>query len=254
MSFPINCISPKLLNDKSISSWFTLSNQEHLSKDRLIPGLNLGLNTDETAERVLQNRQMLMDHIEQDPNLIAYAEQVHGTLVKSIDAGGIFPEMDGFVTNKKGIALAIQVADCAAVLLGDPVHEVIGAAHAGWRGAAGHIVSSTIHEMKALGANPSDIRAYISPCISLKNFEVGEEVAARFPAEFVDEVSYSKPHVDLKAFIVSELEKEGVLSSNIETDEHCTVAEKEFYSYRRQKDRSGRMMGIIRLNEKTQRS
>ncbi|WP_185957128.1 peptidoglycan editing factor PgeF [Gracilimonas mengyeensis] len=226
-----------------------MRNQELVHPNKKIAGLNLGLNTSEDDDIVFANREELLDEIGVEVHEIAYAIQVHGTSIKVVDQGGTFPNTDGFVCNTPGLALTIQVADCAAVLLGDDKNEVIGAAHAGWRGAAGDIVPKTIQEMKQLGADPKAIKAFISPCISLKNFEVGEEVAVEFPDAFVDRTNYAKPHVDLKAFLKHQLIETGVPELQISIDEHCTIANEDFYSYRRQKGESGRMMGIIKLNK-----
>jgi|TARA_R100000963_G_C4643387_1_gene107172 YfiH family protein len=248
MSSHIDFIKPKLLNTEQISSWFTLRNQDLVQEKSSIRGLNLGLNTSEKASVVLSNRQSLINQIDVEPDKIAYAVQVHKTDVREISKGGVFEDTDGFVSNTPGLALAIQVADCAAILFGDDKNEVIGAAHAGWRGAAGGIVPETISKMKSLGAESESIKVFVSPCISLENFEVGEEVASEFPDQFVDRTNYAKPHVDLKAFIKYQLLNEGINEQNIEIDASCTISNENFYSYRRQKEQSGRMMGIIKLN------
>jgi len=247
MSSHINFIRPTLLNNMQISSWFSLRNHEILHQNK-IPGLNLGLNTDEEKEVVLQNRQLLRDEIGVGDNNIAFATQVHKTHVEVVEKAATYPETDAMVTRTPNIALAIQVADCSAVLLGDPENKIIGAAHAGWRGAADDIIPKTISKMKTLGAEIEQIQAFVSPCICLENFEVGEEVAAQFPDEFIDREHYKKPHVDLKAFIRFQLLNEGMLESKIELDTHCTIDDDRFYSYRRQKEKSGRMMGVIKLN------
>lgn len=248
MSFPIDLIRPDNLNNEFISSWFTLRNQEHINPDKLIPGLNLGLNTDEAASVVLNNRKVLTRQIGIGASEIAYADQVHETEVKVVHQAGIYDETDGLVTVVNGIALAIQVADCACVLLGDAKNKVIGAAHAGWRSAAYGILPHTIKKMKLLGAREEYIHAFVSPCISLDNFEVGDEVAAQFPDEFVHRANFAKFHVDLKGFIKSQLIDEGIEAGHILVDNHCTIDNENFYSYRRQKEMSGRMMGIIKLN------
>ena len=248
-SSPINFIRPKLLNDEHISSWFSLSNQESVHPENEIAGFNLGLNTNEAEDVVLKNRERLLDEIGLDAHQIAYAVQVHKTHIEEVEYGGTYPNTDAFVTRRTNLALAIQVADCAAVLLADPDNNVIGAIHAGWRGATGDIVPKTISRMKELGADIKQLKAYVSPCISLKNFEVGEEVAAEFPDEFVDRTNYKKPHVDLKEFLRHQLLGEGMMESKIELDTTCTIADDRYYSYRRQGNRSGRMMAIIKLNE-----
>ena len=248
MSSHIKFIKPDLLNNETISSWFTLRNQETVQPERTIAGLNLGLNTSEKASVVLSNREHLLNEIGLKEEQIAYAVQVHKTDIKLVNKGGIYEDTDGFVTTEKNLALAIQVADCAAVLLGDDKNRVIGAAHAGWRGAVGDIVPKTVQRMTEIGAEPKHIKVFLSPCISLQNFEVGEEVAAEFPDAFVDRTKYAKPHVDLKEFINHQLMNEGIEREHIEVDDSCTIASDNFYSYRRQKDKSGRMMGIIKLN------
>lgn len=244
----IEYISPELLNSDVVSGYFTLRNHHTFNPEAEIAGLNLGLNTNETKEVIMQNREQLFNQLGIAAHEIALGIQVHKTDVAYVEKGGIYPDTDALVTDVPGLALGIQVADCAAILLADERNKVIGAAHAGWRGAARGIVSTSISRMQAQGAQPGLIKAYISPCISLQKFEVGEETAACFPSEFVDYASYQKPHVDLKRFIEYELLKAGVLEQHIETDAGCTVSEDRFYSYRRQKDRSGRMLGIIKLN------
>jgi YfiH family protein len=248
MYSPIEHIRPDNLNNEIISSWFTLRNQARINSDSSIPGLNLGLNTDEKAAVVLHNRSLLTQHIDITASQIAYATQVHKTEVQVVQQGGIYENTDGLATNRSGLALAIQVADCACVFLGDSKNKVIGAAHAGWRGAVKGILPNTIFEMVQLGAQVDCIQAFVSPCISLNNFEVGEEVASQFPDYFVHRTGFAKPHVDLKAFIKHQLMQAGIESAHILVDNHCTIENENFYSYRRQKEKSGRMMGIIKLN------
>lgn len=248
MSSQIKFIKPRLLNDESISSWFSLRNHDRIKANLNIPGLNLGLNTDEDEAVILQNRRLLLDEIGLDAHQIAYAIQIHKTNIEVVELGGTYPNTDAFVTTETNLALAIQVADCAAVLFGDPHKRVVAAAHAGWKGAAANIIPKTLKKMMRYGADIDHIKAFISPCISLKNFEVGEEVARQFPDEFVDRDHYKKPHVDLKEFIRHQLLEQGMMESKIELDTDCTINDERFYSYRRQKEKSGRMMGIIKLN------
>lgn len=248
-SSPIEITKPKVFDNPRISAWFTPANQEKPDFGNKISGLNLGLNTDEDEEVVLENRLLLLNKLGIELQNIAFGMQVHKSDVKFIHEGGVYPDTDAFVTDKPGMTLAIQVADCAAILFGDDEHGVIGAAHAGWRGAVADIVPKTLSRMTDLGAQIHKIKVYISPCISTEKFEVGAEVAEQFPSQFVDSLSFSKPHVDLKGFLNYQLKLEGIPESNIETDEGCTFSDTRFYSYRRQKEKSGRMMGIIRLNE-----
>ncbi|MTI88258.1 MAG: peptidoglycan editing factor PgeF [Balneolaceae bacterium] len=248
MCSPINCIRPALLNKDGLECWFTLRNETLNRSEAHIAGLNLGFNTEEKKSVIRQNRKQLLELIGTDPEHFAFATQVHKTQVEGVKAGGQFDDTDALVSATPGIALAIQVADCAAVLLGDSKNGVIGAVHAGWRGAVGNIVPKTISKIKALGGQTSELKAFVSPCISLSKFEVGTEVASEFPSQFVDYTSYAKPHVDLKGFIKHQLNQQGIADERIEVDSACTISEEQFYSYRRQKNSSGRMMGIIKLS------
>ncbi|MFU8859983.1 MAG: peptidoglycan editing factor PgeF [Cyclonatronaceae bacterium] len=222
--------------------------QADLYPGDLIPGINLGLNTNEDAARVFEKREWFLNTLDIPVSSVAFARQVHSADVLYVKRPGTVDGADGFVTDQNGLALAIQVADCAAVFLADLAGGVIGAAHAGWKGAAGNIVLNTIAQMQAKGAKPDNMRAWISPCIGTARFEVGDEVAGQFPEEFVNRTGFKKPHVDLKGFIKSQLLISGLAGDRIYTDPGCTYDDSErFYSYRRQKERAGRMMGIIML-------
>lgn len=233
----------------TVDAWFTRKNADCVNSRRRIPGLNLGSNTGEDVQTVQQNRSLLLADLDIDSQWIAYAGQVHGNRVQVVSQGGTYPGTDALVTQIPGLALAIQVADCAAVLMADAGNKVTAAVHAGWRGAAGDILPKTIEKMQDLGAEVRQVRAFISPCISIEHFEVGKEVAEQFPDRFVDYENYQKPHVDLKGFLKNQMQKMGMKEEYLEVHRDCTVAdERHYYSYRREQDRSGRMMGIIRLN------
>lgn len=233
-----------------VTAVFTTKNTDIFNQDRNIPGLNLGFNTNEDPHIIESNRAALLNDLDINPDNLALVKQVHSNRVIVVDHGGYHESADAMVTKEPGLALAIQVADCSAVLLADSTNRVIAAAHAGWRGAVSGIIKKTIEEMEKLGAEPGKINAYVSPCIGIREFEVGNEVATQFPSEFVDYEHYEKPHVDLKGFIRNELLEKKVDINAIEVDPHCTKTEPElFYSYRREKEKSGRMMGLIRINK-----
>lgn len=216
--------------------------------DTAVKGFNLGTNTADPPGRVARNRRRLCRALERDEEWLALAEQVHGTRVRTVTEGGTYPDTDGLVTRIPGLTLGIQVADCAALLLWEPEAEVVGAAHAGWRGAAGDIVDVTLRAMEREGAEAGRIRAFLSPCISAEHFEVGKEVAELFPAEFVRRGDFEKPHVDLKGFLRGQLAAGGVPPGHVEVHPGCTYSDHEYYSYRRQGERSGRMMGLVALS------
>lgn len=247
----IDVIRPNIFADsKNIEAWFIPKNPLISSSESTINGLNLGLNTADPNTIVQKNRSFLFNKLTINPKDVALANQVHGIRVQEITKGGTYGETDGLITRIPGLTLAIQVADCAALLLADIQNHVIAAVHAGWRGAAGGIVENAIEKMNQIGSSPEQIRAFISPCISFSKFEVGDEVAEQFPDEFVDYTSFTKPHVDLKAFLASSMEQQGVANSQIEIHPGCTLKNDEFYSYRREGKASGRMMALIQLNRK----
>lgn len=247
----LDFIRPDIFSGETgIEALFTLKNAKTVNRNGEIAGLNLGYKTEAGAEETGQNRGLLFKELDLDPDWVAFGEQVHGTRIRVVTGGGTYTGTDGLITRVPNLALAIQVADCAAILLGDPEGRIIGAVHGGWRGAAGGILPKAIRQMKNLGGDPPDIRAFVSPCISLRNFEVGEEVAEQFPDDFVERENFEKPHVDLKAFLKYQMLEEGMNAEHIEIDESCTIADSDrFYSYRREGEQSGRMLGLIMLDQ-----
>jgi polyphenol oxidase len=238
-------------NDDRVTALFTESNRRLINPDGEVPGLNLGYNTEAGKEEVDQNFNELLSLPELDLSRLAVANQVHGSRIRVISKPGLYDGIDGMITTCKNLALGIRVADCAAVLIADPVNGVAGAFHAGWKGAAGRIVSKGVMAMAEQGAEPALMKVYISPCISYKNFEVGEEVASQFPDRFTDRENFTKPHVDLKGFILSELLASGVETDQIEVSTDCTMESDQYYSYRREGEQAGRMLGLIQLRDES---
>jgi polyphenol oxidase len=214
------------------------------------PGMSdsdMGINTITPLDVTERNRASFIEQIGLDPQKLAIVRQVHGADVLYADKAGILGDADGLVTNIPGLSVGVLVADCAAVLVCDPQKHVVGAFHAGWRGAVGGILVNGIQKMRELGGTTFTV--WVSPCIGLEAFEVGQEVAQQFPDEFVDTVNHVKPHVDLKGFIVGQLQDIGVHRDRIYTDSRCTFHDSQLYSYRRQGKESGRMLGVIGLDK-----
>ncbi len=242
-------IYPNILNrHEVVSAFFTEANRAVTNHDGSIPGLNLGYNTSAGESEVSDNFYSLFSYLGWDSGAYTIARQVHGNRVETVNSPGIIEAADGLVTRKRGLAIGIRVADCAALLAADPQNHVVGAFHAGWKGAASGIVSRGIAKMASIGADPENIFVYASPCISQKNFEVGEEVAVKFPEQFIDRQNYKKPHVDLPGFILSELIKSGLNREQIKISNECTIDHSKYYSYRREREKAGRMLAMIKLN------
>lgn len=211
--------------------------------------LNLGRHVGDDPNSVEENRRRFCGAFEADPAWLSTAGQVHSSTVRVIEAPRHEPFCDGLVTTTPELVLAISTADCAAVLLADPVHEVVGACHAGWRGTVAGIVPNTVDAMRQQGASPEAIRAHVGPCIERDAFEVGPEVAAQFDAAVVhrrDE--WPKPHVDLKAALRRQLVAEGLADDAIEVSDRCTMTDTDtFFSHRAADEETGRMFAAIIL-------
>jgi polyphenol oxidase len=178
-----------------------------------------------------------------------FTEQVHGNRVAAVSAPGRVAGHDGLVTRRPGLLLGTVAADCALLLLADAENGVVGTCHAGWRGAVAGIVPNTIAAMTEVGATPERVLAYVGPCISAEKFEVGEEVAEKFNADFVHRrPDWERPHVDLRKVVRMQLLDAGLPEEHIEISEACTMSSPElFFSYRGEEGTHGRMLGLIGL-------
>lgn len=209
--------------------------------------MNMGLSTDDCPDHVEANRRMALGRLGFPPDCLAIAGQVHGADVRTVETAGLHRGCDGLVTATPGLVLGVSAADCGAVLLACPDQNIVGACHAGWRGAVAGVVGHTVQAMVDLGADPALIRAYIGPCISGRSFEVGEEVAAEFPDAVVRRPAGApRPFVDLPAAILADLMKAGLAPGHVESSGRCTMEEPNvFFSHRASGGRTGRMMGLI---------
>lgn len=213
-------------------------------------GMNLSLATNDTKENVLKNRELFFDELGIQLEKVNFQKQIHSDISKCVLSGGFSGECDATYTNTLNIFLTVSVADCLPVFLYDPVKKIIAAIHAGWRGSAEKIVTKTINKLVSdFSIDPSELVVYLGPCISQEYFEVGQEVGDLFR----DEVKFSKGekfHIDLKKENLLQLVESGALEKNIEISSNCTYKENEtFHSYRRDRDRSGRMFGVIGIIE-----
>lgn len=184
--------------------------------------------------------------------------QVHSTDVITVSdslawPGNNLPEADALVTNMPGCLLAVVTADCAPVLLADMKVGVVGAAHAGWRGAVGGVLENTIVAMEALGANRANIAAVIGPCIAQANYEVDSAFKTQFcdaDASFFVEGRRDHWHFDLPAYSTHRLKQADI--GYIDDARLDTYADDDrFYSYRRATHRKepteGRQISVIGL-------
>jgi YfiH family protein len=169
-------------------------------------------------------------------------KQIHSNLVLLADHPGVLGEGDALVTNQPALAVSIRTADCYPILLADIRHRAVAAIHAGWRGTEARIVLKTLEKMASeFGTQPGDIVAAIGPGIGVCCYEVGADVARKFGFD-------SRTHLDLAFENRLQLETGGVLPENIEALGVCTFCDAErFFSYRREKEKAGRMTSYIRI-------
>ena len=148
----------------------------------LYEGLNTGVGSNDDPADVAENRRRIAEHLGGVPDDLAACFQIHSAVARVAGTGwkGERPEGDATVTATPGVICAVLTADCAPVLLADPEAGVVGAAHAGWKGALDGVVHSTVAAMQALGAEPRRMVAVVGPCIARASYEVGADFQDRF--------------------------------------------------------------------------
>jgi YfiH family protein len=204
--------------------------------------LNCGPGSRDEPANVAENRARVAEILGAQPSRLITAFQKHSAITVTADKpwqDGKAPEADAIVTAKPGLAIGVLTADCAPVLFCEAEAGVIGAAHAGWRGALSGIIESTVKAMAKLGAKPERITAVIGPAISQEAYEVGADFMQQFLADlpesagfFVTNEGTGEPHFDLPAYVADRLAKAGVGSIN--DLGLCTYCEEtRLFSYRR---------------------
>jgi polyphenol oxidase len=221
-------------------------------------GLNVGSGSNDAPQSVAENRRRAAKFMNPQCEAVITPWQVHSPDAVIVDGPfrGEKPKADGIVTATPGLVIGVVTADCGPILFSDPKACVIGAAHAGWKGALDGVLENTIATMEKIGARRADIRAVLGPSISQGNYEVGEEYVANFVARDPDfqrffAESHRSRHAmfDLRAFTLHRLEEAGIECAM--TDD-CTYADEEnFYSYRRATHRKeadyGRQLSAISI-------
>ncbi len=208
----------------------------------LYASLNVGLGSGDAPAAVAENRARAAGRLDLPPDRLVTCHQVHSATCVTVEAPWRpqdAPRADAMVTRVPGVALGILTADCAPVLFADSKAKVIGAAHAGWKGAKDGVIEATIARMVELGAKPSRIVAAVGPCIAQRSYEVGPEFPAPFQEEDPRNRDYFAPArrpghflFDLVGYVARRLGDAGV--EIIQRCPNDTAAEEDrFFSYRR---------------------
>lgn len=205
--------------------------------------LNLG-GKEDLPEHIAENRKLALEELGIDFQQVSYLNQVHSTTVCLAQPGK--QTGDALVTAKKGLAIAVGAADCYPVLFHDDHNGVIGAAHCGWKGTLGRIVKETLQEMQKLGAEPGHTKVAIGQGICRQNYEVSEELISQFENAGFPDHTWTGRQLDLleaNRFVALEA---GIPEENIWAMNRCTT-EPDFFSYRRDQGKTGRMWALIIL-------
>ena len=226
----------------------------------LYASLNGGTGSRDDIGNVAENRARMASAVGVAPEQFLTAYQIHSPTVVVAEApwtAETRPRADAIVTRMRALAVGVTTADCGPILLADPQARVIGAAHAGWRGALTGVIEATVEAMERLGAARAHIRAAIGPMIRQANYEVGPDLIARFAAEdrassrfFSLASREGHALLDLGGYVAERLKRAGV--GEIEDLGVCTYADpSRFFSYRRSTHRAeadyGRHVNAIAL-------
>ena len=224
----------------------------------LYASLNCGFGSGDEPARVAENRARIAARLAVPAGHLVTVYQIHSPDVAVAERPwqpGDAPQADAMVTDRPGIALGILTSDCVPVLFADPAAGVIGAAHAGWKGARGGVVANTVAAMVRLGARPERMAAAIGPCIAQTSYEVGPEFPGHFEAEDAGFFAPS-PRPGHFLFDIGGLVEKRLADQGIDTIRRCrhdTAAEEgRFFSYRRATLRGepvyGRGLSVIALS------
>lgn len=218
---------------------------------------NCGFGSADDAGKVAENRRRCLAELDAERGTLLTVHQIHSAEAVTVTAAWTpdrAPQADAMVTDQAGVVLGILTADCTPVLLVEPRAGVIGAAHAGWRGALDGILDATVRAMQVLGADPGRIVAGVGPHIARRSYEVGPEFLDRFIAADPDNGFFfaggpgQTIHFDLGAYVVRRLARLGLTDVGLAPND--TFAEEHrFFSYRRSQRRGepdyGRCLSAI---------
>lgn len=211
---------------------------------------NLSLTVGDDPSIVKENREKFFQSLGLNTSQIAFQKQIHSDIIKFVENPGLLGESDALITTKPNIGLAVSAADCTPIFIYDRVNKVIAAVHSGWRGTQKKILKKVLSNLNYhYKSQPENLLVFIGPAISQDNYEVGKDVAVLFDQKYLKKENqhlYLDVTLANKDFLLSF----GIPEENIEVSNLWTYAEKDLlHSYRRDGEKSGRMLGVIALKE-----
>jgi hypothetical protein len=210
--------------------------------------MNLSFKVGDDPACVEENRRRFLAQLGTSPARFALPQQVHSATVRRADRPGQYPECDALVSDVEQVVLAVSAADCVPVFIVDPVRRAMAAVHAGWRGTASGIAAAAVSALtREFGCVPHDLVGYIGPAAGVCCYVVGEDVARQFSPEVIVRKA-GGCYADLKTANLHQLLSAGLLRERVEMSPLCTITESSLlHSFRRDGERSGRMMGAVCL-------
>ncbi len=213
---------------------------------------NMSKSVGDDEKHVEENRKLFFSKLGLTLENVVIQKQIHSDIINIIEKPEENLEGDALITNKSNIGLAISTADCNNIYIYDKSKKIISAIHSGWRGTEKKIVAKTLQKLKdEFNSQPNDLIVYVGPAISQANYEVGGEVATKFDKKYYKQSEENKDKflLDLKLANYDMLIDFGIPQNNIQLSSICSYNQKELHSYRRDKENSGRALGIIVMNE-----
>jgi len=209
---------------------------------------NLGNFSNSDEKLIQKNREAFFKILGIDKNRVVYQQQVHSDKFLFVNEPGLIKENDALITNTKNLFLVVTVADCIPILFYDAENKIVGVVHSGWRGTYSQILLKTVeHCKKEFNLSTEKTYFYFGPSICKDCFEVDEDVAVKFDQQFVSKRG-KKFLIDLPEINKTYLVDSGFSTKNIHISKLCTFEMSNlFHSYRRDKEKSGRMFGVIGL-------
>ncbi|MCF7801523.1 MAG: peptidoglycan editing factor PgeF [Candidatus Marinimicrobia bacterium] len=208
--------------------------------------LNMGFSVNDNAEHVRTNRNLIWESLKISETRLAKPEQVHSDHLALVQAAGTFPATDALITHEPNIFLTIQTADCLPILIWTGDGEWLAAIHSGWGGTEQGLPAEVIaFLLSGSGYAPDEFFVWIGPGLGVCHFEVGAEFESKFDPQFLEHRNGER-YFNNVAAVKAQISGQGIPAENLEVVDECTYCESEkYFSHRRDKGVTGRMLAVI---------